>query len=121
MEAVEDAVRPFNLSGAVTHLFNHYRSNKDWWENFFCFFIIEEKLLKQALVPLQELQILEQHVSQYFEEDSYKAHGTIVPGYLADEEGVFLTIFQRDIVIASEVSFKKDGFQEVQSARVFVE
>ena len=51
MEAVEDTERRFELSGAVTHLFNHYRTKKDGWDHFFYFFVIEQKLLKPALVP----------------------------------------------------------------------
>lgn len=65
-----------------------------------------------------QLQHLEEHVSQYFDQDTYKAHGTIVPGYLGCEEVVLLTIFERRTVLASAVSFKKDGFQEVKSAHV---
>ena len=118
MEAIEDAERQFELSGAVTHLFNHYRTNKDGWDHFFYFFVIEQKLLKPALVPLAQLQRLEEHVAQYFDQDTYKAHGTIVPAYLGDEEVALLTIFQRHTVLASAISFKKDGFQEVKPTPV---
>ena len=116
MDSLENAVQTFGIPGALTHLYNHARSNKQGWQQTFIFFVIEQNMVRHKLMLLDDYDNLQSYVSHIMQAERHKGYGTIITVLVGSQkrEALMMTVFDKERCLASALAWKDEEFRNVE-------